>query len=223
MSIAFHFSPRSSEVELLVLKSYDRATVFMERMNRLIIGVGVMAIMLGAGFVFFISHTYTRPLADLVTGVRALSKGDFSFPLKATGNDEVAELTTAFDRMRLSLEDTQKRMVNSARLEAVGQLAGGVAHDFNNLITIIKGYTELLLCELEPGHSSARYAEEVRKAGDRAAVPDPPIAGLQPQAGAATAGGRFEPARGQPAKHAESADRRAHRTGHDGRYRTCPK
>ena len=169
MSIAFHFSPRSSEVDLLVLKSYDHATVFMERMNRLIIGVGLMAIVLGAGFVFFISHTFTRPLADLVTGVRLLSKGDFSFPLKATGNDEVAELTTAFDRMRLSLEDTQKRMVNSARLEAVGQLAGGVAHDFNNLITIIKGYTELLLCELDPGHSSARYAEEVRKAGDRAA------------------------------------------------------
>lgn len=169
MTNAFHLSSRSSEVDLVMLKSYDRATVFMERINRLIIGVGAVAVLLGAGFVFFISHTFTRPLGDLVTGVRALSKGDFSFPLKAMGNDEVAELTTAFDRMRASLEETQKRMVNSARLEAVGQLAGGVAHDFNNLITIIKGYTELLLCELEPGNPSAKYAEEVRKAGDRAA------------------------------------------------------
>jgi signal transduction histidine kinase/ActR/RegA family two-component response regulator len=166
---AFQLSPRSSEVELIVLKSYDRATVFIERMNRLIAGVGVVAVLLGAGFVFFISHTFTRPLGDLVTGVRALSKGDFGFPLKGEGNDEVAELTSAFDRMRLSLAETQQRMVNSARLEAVGQLAGGVAHDFNNLITIIKGYTDLLLCELQPGDPTAKYAEEVRKAGDRAA------------------------------------------------------
>jgi signal transduction histidine kinase/ActR/RegA family two-component response regulator len=166
---AFQLSPRSSDVELIVLKSYDRATVFMGRMNRLIIGVGVVAVLLGAGFVFFISHTFTRPLGELVTGVRALSKGDFSFPLKGTGHDEVAELTSAFDRMRRSLEETQKRMVNSARLEAVGQLAGGVAHDFNNLITIIKGYTDLLLSQLQPGDPSAKYAEEVRKAGDRAA------------------------------------------------------
>jgi signal transduction histidine kinase/ActR/RegA family two-component response regulator len=166
---AFQLSPRSSDVELIVLKSYDRATVFMERMNRLIIGVGVVAVLLGAGFVFFISHTFTRPLGELVTGVRALSKGDFSFPLKSAGHDEVAELTSAFGRMRSSLEETQKRMVNSARLEAVGQLAGGVAHDFNNLITIIKGYTDLLLSQFQPGDPSAKYAQEVRKAGDRAA------------------------------------------------------
>ncbi|MGO9442402.1 MAG: ATP-binding protein [Terriglobales bacterium] len=166
---AFQFSPHSTGVELIVLKSYDRATVFIERMNRLIVGVGVVAVLLGAGFVFFISHTFTRPLGELVTGVRALSKGDFAFPLKNAGDDEVAELTSAFDRMRLSLQESQQRMVTSARLEAVGQLAGGVAHDFNNLITIIKGYSDLLLCELQPGDPSVKYAEEVRKAGDRAA------------------------------------------------------
>jgi len=59
---AFQLSPRSSGVELIVLKSYDRATVFIQRMNRLIVGVGVVAVLLGAGFVFFISHTFTRPL-----------------------------------------------------------------------------------------------------------------------------------------------------------------
>jgi len=166
---AFQLSPRSSGVELIVLKSYDRATVFIQRMNRLIVGVGVVAVLLGGGFVFFISHTFTRPLGDLVTGVRALSKGDFDFPVKNEGDDEVAELTLAFDRMRCSLQESQQRMVTSARLEAVGQLAGGVAHDFNNLITIIKGYSDLLLCELQPGEPSVKYAEEVRKAGDRAA------------------------------------------------------
>jgi signal transduction histidine kinase/ActR/RegA family two-component response regulator len=168
MTSHFPLSSGSAGVELILLKSYDRATLFMTRMNHLIVAVGVAAVLLGAGFVLLLSHTFTRPLGELVTSVRALSNGDFSFPLKVTGNDEVAELTSAFDRMRVSLEDTQKRMVNSARLEAVGQLAGGVAHDFNNLITIIKGYTELLLSELQPGDPNIRYAEEVRRAGDRA-------------------------------------------------------
>ncbi|MGH9356469.1 MAG: ATP-binding protein, partial [Terriglobia bacterium] len=53
--------------------------------------------------------------------------------------------------------------------EAVGRLAGGVAHDFNNLVTVISGYSDLLLMGLPKGDPLRRNAEEVKKAGDRAA------------------------------------------------------
>jgi signal transduction histidine kinase/CheY-like chemotaxis protein len=159
----------NAPVEVVMLKSYDLATNFLASLNRPMLLIAVVAIVLGTVFVFFISHTFTRPIAELVSGVRALGKGDFSYPLRATGNDEVAELTIAFDKMRRNLEESQNRMVNAARMEAVGQLAGGVAHDFNNLVTIIKGYTELLMLKLSPSDPSAAYAEQIRKAGDRAA------------------------------------------------------
>ena len=57
-------------------------------------------------------------------------------------------------------------MLRAARLEAVGRLAGGVAHDFNNLVMIIKGYSDMLL-DTVPAQSRP-HLEEIKKAGDRA-------------------------------------------------------
>ena len=54
-------------------------------------------------------------------------------------------------------------------MEAVGRLAGGVAHDFNNILTAIIGYSELLQGKFESGDPRRKDLEEIYKAGERAA------------------------------------------------------
>jgi two-component system, cell cycle sensor histidine kinase and response regulator CckA len=62
----------------------------------------------------------------------------------------------------------QDQLVRSQKMEAFGQLAGGVAHDFNNYLTTILGYSDLLLDELEMKGEIADHIREIRGAAARA-------------------------------------------------------
>jgi len=115
---------------------------------------------------FILSKQITRPLERLALATRQMQKGDFESRIPVVGTDEVADLTLAFEEMRSSLLQSREGLLRSARLEAVGRLAGGVAHDFNNLVMIIKGYSELLLDTATP--QAKPYLEEIRNAGERA-------------------------------------------------------
>jgi PAS domain S-box-containing protein len=63
----------------------------------------------------------------------------------------------------------QERTQHAAKMEAIGQLAGGVAHDFNNLLTGIIGNAELLQADLKPGSAEADMAIQIQQIGARAA------------------------------------------------------
>lgn len=62
----------------------------------------------------------------------------------------------------------QQALVQAQKMEAVGRLAGGVAHDFNNMMMIIFGFSEFLLSSLPEDDVRRADAEEIRKAADRA-------------------------------------------------------
>jgi signal transduction histidine kinase/sensor domain CHASE-containing protein/ActR/RegA family two-component response regulator len=63
----------------------------------------------------------------------------------------------------------EQQLLQSQRMEAVGRLAGGIAHDFNNLLTAIIGYSDLMLMDSNGNQAARSSAEEIKKAGQRAA------------------------------------------------------
>lgn len=66
--------------------------------------------------------------------------------------------------------DLQSRVQNAQRLESVGRLAGGVAHDFNNILTVITAHADLIREAAGEGSSIGDDAAEVLSAADRAAA-----------------------------------------------------
>jgi PAS domain S-box-containing protein len=63
----------------------------------------------------------------------------------------------------------ERQLEQARRLEAVGRLAGGVAHDFNNVLTAISGYADLVLMDLAANDPVRQDVEEIKKAAGRAA------------------------------------------------------
>ncbi|HYK06343.1 MAG TPA: PAS domain S-box protein [Gaiellaceae bacterium] len=120
---------------------------------------------------------------ELVRGERDSYRREASFVTKS-GSTVVAHLATALVRdadgkpgylIGMAEDVTEQRQLEeqlrqSQKLEAIGRLAGGVAHDFNNMLTAIGGYTTLALEHAQSGSALHDDLEEIRKATDRAAM-----------------------------------------------------
>jgi PAS domain S-box-containing protein len=69
-----------------------------------------------------------------------------------------------------ALKELEEQLRNSEKMEAVSRLAGGAAHGFNNLLTIITGYSQLLRAGVGEADPLRTYVDEIAAAGDRAAL-----------------------------------------------------
>ena len=153
---------QETPVRLIVLGSYDEAAKFLGNLNRLLLLLGLTAVLIGSGLVFVICHTFTRPLGSLVEGVRALERGDFHHPLDPRGSDEIAELTLAFDGMRASLLKTQQALLESEQLATIGRMASSISHDLRHSLAAIVANSEFLCDGRLSGAQREELYQEVR-------------------------------------------------------------
>ncbi len=150
----------SPRVTIVVMKSYDQATAFLNRLAATLAGgwIGSSLRRQLAGL-YHCRHLY--PAAGEVGGRRA-RVGGRRFPLSGAppGAGEVAELTDAFSRMRDSLHLAQQRLLAAERLATIGRMASSISHDLRHPLTAVLANAEFLAdAELSPLQREELYLE----------------------------------------------------------------
>ncbi|MEA3068215.1 MAG: two-component system, cell cycle sensor histidine kinase and response regulator CckA, partial [Sphingomonadales bacterium] len=100
-----------------------------------------------------LAHLASEPVALTIAGLRGL--GDAAVLLLLKDNSEEAKL--------------KRQVAQATKMQVVGQLAGGVAHDFNNILTAIIGHCDLMLMRHTPGDSDYDDIQQIKSNSNRAA------------------------------------------------------
>jgi signal transduction histidine kinase len=102
--------------------------------------------------------------------VEAMKLGATDYLLK----DRLTRLGPAVRRALQEVEERDQRrqierqFIEAQKMEVIGQLAGGVAHDFNNILAVIMGYSDLLIQKVVPDNELKSYLETIRSSAVRA-------------------------------------------------------
>lgn len=172
---------RPAELQLGFDESQTRAEIRRARNYILVIMTGYLAVMLALGVL--LARRLARPLAQLRSRAERVAAGDFSTPLvSVTGIREVHELGAHLDSMRAeivsSYERLQRQLLERSalenqlrqkqRLEVIGTMAGGLAHELNNVLVPILLYTGTALEDVPAGHPARPSLERAQQASQRA-------------------------------------------------------
>jgi len=155
---------RAAAPQLVVLKSFKQATELIDRVNRWVLTLALLALLAGTGMLVSISKTLTRPIETLVEGTRALAIGNFDYRLSEDGVEEIRELSRAFERMRIELQRTQNDLLDSERLATIGRMASSISHDLRHYLSAMYANSEFMSNESLPQFEREELFLEVQTA-----------------------------------------------------------
>ncbi len=129
------------------------------RRNRIILTTAVLIAILSFLIFFMVRRSLTRPIKQLISGIREIGEGNWEQRLKVEGQNEISSLALEFNQMCHRLEELYRKLVQEQRerlnlerglrqsdkLASVGQLAAGLAHEIGTPLNIIGGRAEFLL------------------------------------------------------------------------------
>lgn len=152
----------ASTVGYVLLSSREQGLAEQAAAQHLLTSVGVLAVVFGALAVWFFIYKAMIPLRELRQGAEAVERGEFSRRVPVRSGDESGQLALVFNEMMESVEESRARLeenveqlkitqeqlreqlVFSERLSAIGEFVAGVAHELNNPLAAVVGFSELL-------------------------------------------------------------------------------
>lgn len=142
-AVSLHADPRTP-VQCYVLIPLRRPMEFIGKLDRTILALGISALVCATLLLSFVAGTITRPMDNLLAGVRALARGNYSFSITPRGSSEVVELGTAFSKMRGELLASQRRQIETEQVAALGRAASSISHDLRHSLAAVVANAEFL-------------------------------------------------------------------------------
>ncbi|PYU35454.1 MAG: hypothetical protein DMG31_03950 [Acidobacteria bacterium] len=142
-AVSLHADSRTP-VQCYVLIPLRRPIGFIAKLDRTILALGISALVCATLLLSFVAGTITRPLDNLLAGVRALARGDYAFSIMPRGSSEVVELGTAFSKMREELLASQRRQIETEQVAALGRAASSISHDLRHSLAAVVANAEFL-------------------------------------------------------------------------------
>lgn len=157
-------STATSPLQLIVLKSFEPAELWINSIDRMVLLTGLLALVLGTLLMIGLSRHVTHPLEELSKSVRAFGEGDRKYLIPQDGTQEVRQLSTAFAAMREEIQQVNQALLESERLATIGRMASSVSHDLRHYLAAIYANAEFLASDRLSAKERGEIFSDVRAA-----------------------------------------------------------
>jgi signal transduction histidine kinase len=137
------------------------------RGGRAVLIFGLLGALAGFFFALGTFRSLTSALRVLQQGTAAFGSGQWDYRIDLPAKNELGELARSFNEMANNIKQLEMQTVHMHRMSAVGQLAGGVAHEINNPLTGVLGQAQILLEKLAADDPRRTHIEKIERAAVR--------------------------------------------------------